>query len=748
MGTSGSTIDVARALRTMTSDVPISDGVLQLLLDTPLSHEELQRALPFHTLRTMRHCYTRNFALLLLKCVEVLANTAASCRSSNSKGQVVGVQPFLNALRVMRRILPIAMEDGGTPCEEVDGSSAEVTGSSDNSKADGGDAVPMQASSKALRDKRKRTAFTEMFVQSFFARGCVCNDEQPEETFPPLPGQSEPLGKFLVRLLLDCCFLEGLGAGVGTTPTETSGCTHSDVSLLWYSGVAGQRVAAESKAVTATTHAVRHELLGTLTVLLSYPLLLPPNTPDVFFTEVLLSPENASLLKPLVASTLNALLSYVPYGLLPYTSYWVGEEEDVVLMSARFLSSVICYPSAPVGNTGASCECDQLEDGSAASGVAVSQGARDFFRCLTREEATHIVHNLQNIVGLRLYAKRTYLPDSQRRFAASNESMMLLWRLIDLSPACSQAFGCEQVTLKYILPLVDYALDARRSPRLSSRLQLVLFILMRLTGSSSFCLQCNTPFRESIPFSFDTFVGTYNDLIVITLCYFLLMPHHSIRLLSPMCSAVISNMAPFVTTVSPVTAEKLSLVFTSVATRCLAYESVLSASSAAVENNVVVADEVTMVNVVETVCDVVQRRATGAAGLLSAFVPKRGLIENVAEVFGTRPNAEKEDGQQQHPSFHFTLTSPFMVNTLLAAVATANEAAHRAECEGGDRLAAIQGTVLEDHTPRCQRTAVKRLDPSWDMEIWSFVNHWYSMYQYSAPGSYGDSKSIKMLRFR
>ncbi|KAH9597160.1 hypothetical protein LSM04_004118 [Trypanosoma melophagium] len=763
MGTSSSTLDVGKALHSLLEDSVIDNKVFSLLLETSLSNMELERGVPLSDLRTMRHFYTRNFAMLLFKCIEVIANIVATRHESKEITPVMA-QGLQNAIRLLRRMLPIAMESGDTLSSEELEDSDEKTSLIQQPTERQEEEVKEEyenTSTERVKERKVRTHFTSTFVQSFFVENLACDDNTPLQPLPQLPlaDPNMPMAKFLGRLLVDCCFIRGLTLPNGSSPARPSK-THPfvDESLLWYTGVGG---GSTTMGVNATTHTLRHELLFTLTVFLSYPLHSSIGVRDTIFTEPLLNANDTPLFPTLIASALNALLSYVPFGLLPYSSHWVGPEELVVQMSAHFLCVVICYPGAPLRddtqNPHTSLTNETSDNREAKENVSneknkeeskepdvlarsqVIHSGRELIRAITTEEARYIVVRLQPIIGLKLYSNRTYLPESQRSFTMQNEFMMLLWRLIDLSPECFSAFGRETEVLGYILPLVDYAINARRNPQYFPHLQLVLFVLLRLSEVRTFCVQCNTPFREYIPFEFDSFVGSYNDLIIIMLCSFMLTNNEMIRPLHATCSAVISNLAPFVTTISLLASSKLSHVFASVATRCLAYEAQSTTTNTAnpVNTTDAIIDQMVMLNIVESVASILEYHESGATPLIAAFIERKSLVTAVSDVFLT---SERD---------HFLIppTSTFLIATISAAIAAAETIVERAQAAREDPVAAIRNTTLVGALPTPHRIVVKRLNSTWQMEQWAIATNWSSLYSHTAPGTFGDKYSIKMLRF-
>ncbi|KAK7195606.1 High-temperature-induced dauer-formation protein/Dyggve-Melchior-Clausen syndrome protein [Novymonas esmeraldas] len=381
MGSSSSTLETAKLVRTLLSVEAASPEPLTQLLNTVMTEEETAAAFPVEYIRQLRHFYTHNFAALLYRCVGAVAAVAVkrhevntTTGSPNALLTAEVVAQYQSALRILRCTLPVALEAGTTLVEEpIAAAVAADTSppSSDPAPAEGADAV--EAATPPPPPSPQRTSATARFQQLFFVEGRTCNDAAPEEVFPLLPRQNvhlspaQPyakplsLGSFLVWSLVECCFVRGL-----TLPdypvlpqTPSISITHAEVDtgLMWCPGI-GSEDPIEALTINASVPSfswaaprlprLRGSLLDVLFVALSSPVYNDPGFRDTIFLEPLLSTSTVPLMPTLSMSLLNTVLRFVPYGYLPYSSHLGVEEKELVVMSARLLNATLCYMGVPL----------------------------------------------------------------------------------------------------------------------------------------------------------------------------------------------------------------------------------------------------------------------------------------------------------------------------------------------------------------------------------------------------------------
>ncbi|AIN98766.1 hypothetical protein LPMP_241330 [Leishmania panamensis] len=363
MGLSSSTLEMAKLGRVLLSADAASPESLTQILTTTMTEEETAQVFPVEQLRQLRHLYTRNFAALLYRCIGAISavavkrdevNTSTSSPSALLTTEVM--TQYHSALRILRCVLPIALESGTTPLNEA----VDVRPNGHNP------AAPPDVT-------RSRTAATAHFQQLFFVEGKTCDDANPEETFPLLPQQDVhlspmqpyakplPLGSFMMWSLVECCFVRGLTLPeLPVLPTEARiSITHAEVDtgLMWCPGLASEDPIQAFTMRTSTPNftwamprlpRLRKALLEVLFVALSSPVYHEAGFRDTIFLDPLLSTSTVPLMPTLSISMLNAILQFVPYGYLPYTSHLGVEEKELVVASARLLNTTLCYIGVPL----------------------------------------------------------------------------------------------------------------------------------------------------------------------------------------------------------------------------------------------------------------------------------------------------------------------------------------------------------------------------------------------------------------
>ena len=176
---------------------------------------------------------------------------------------------------------------------------------------------------------------------------------------------------------------------------------------------------------------------------------------------------------------------------------------------------------------------------------------------LTFGEASYLLKGMAPLVRNITHAKVTYLPNSQRQFQEADELMVLLWKLLDRCPAFFEAFTRQPEVKQYLVPIVQYALEVLDAPLKFPQTQLVLFMLTKATSSRNFVIRCNEALTEFLPFTHFTFKGTFNDLIILTMHKLLVTAIESVDLLREYCANIIANIAPYVTSLCDVAAQRM-----------------------------------------------------------------------------------------------------------------------------------------------------------------------------------------------
>jgi hypothetical protein len=423
---------------------------------------------------------------------------------------------------------------------------------------------------------------------------------------------------------------------------------------------------------------------------------------------------------------------------------------------------------------------------------------RKALRDITITEAKVVIERMQAILGVNVYANQTYLPTSQVRFESLDEFMLLFWKILDLSPTCLAQFGSSPCALSYVIPILDYALEVRRSPLYVYRFQMALFVLTRLSEVRGFVLQCNQMSMEALPFRFPKLppTHTYNDLIVLALCIVMEMKDvASLTPLVPSCTVILANMAPFVASLGRAPSIKLVSLFAHAAYRCLRNGASTRASPAPASDSTVsivppptapeppvdTLQQSVMVNLCEAIASLLQYQANGSLYVLASLVDHRAVVREVKEAYIVHrtkvltgffplpflintldaavsvalPVVESTDALRKLSKYYMDTTSPqAVVNATAALERNSAFVPPVGMGEAGVGLASSDVAVERLRTlslvgvlPTPHSIIIRKFQSTKSIEHWTSTTFWTSAYIHSVPGSLGDRDSVKLVQF-
>ena len=797
MGSSSSVLDVVDAFKTLRSrDIALDDhSFWKPFFTSNVSPVDLFAIVTPKLLRDLRRTRPSSLASLLYKCTEQLMVFA-------SLGSKIGEpKSVLNALAILARVLPFALEPPQQLPPQLDtGISAggDRVGGGNGSVTVGGDVATSSS------------PFYENFPTHVFLGNLRCLPDGSQ--FPPLPG-GESLNVALMKSIVDLCFIPGFSIGPYQQPSKrTEGVAGGDrtwpadvvdPALLWGPGLGSVPSLTYPSPDTTSSH--RRAILSTLLVLLSVPLYIDqPICPEPLFRDLLTlgipstvrhDGEDAGqqdcvplpLSATFFASLWNTVTSYDPRGSLPYTSHFVSEHESLVCIAAQVLGACLDYsplllqPPPPVprepGSSGG------VETPSVS--LLASTAWKVLITC-SEAQAAELLAGLCRLIENNTYARSTYLPKSQRPFPMFDELVMLLWKLIDRAPPFLRALsdggsllgpagGFQSTTqqssvslgLSILVPLMDFAYAVRERPQQSfQQLQIVLFILQRVTVERDYCLLCNTPFKQFLPFPFPAFAGTYNDFIVIGMTTLMQLPPSTHAALQPFHESmahVISNVSPFMTTVSSLTAEKLVRVVQHWGSAAVLRPNtttltnpVATGSSSSPQQPAVVSPDVdsnrnpyTLALVVEAIATLLQYQYPGSFPLAAELAKNEVHICRLAEDYRTLalPLPERLRGKLLIPTLY--CASVCIAEALRKATSGGKSLALSFQQGSGDASATqssfVRQTTLVGSLPIPHQIICRRVESGYNTDAWLTKVFWGAVFLHSIPGTLVDYKSIRLF---
>jgi hypothetical protein len=743
MGSSSSVLDVVDAFKTLRSrDVALDDhSFWKPFFTSVISPVELFAIVPPKLLRDLRLHRPCSLAALIFKCTEQLMVFA-------SLGSKAGEpRSALNALALLSRVIPFAVEPARIPPNSVMGSSA--------ANGEGSVGVALIESSEENGNNLERldvSFFSENFAHHVFVEGLRCSADG--SLLPQLPG-GEPLNVALVRAMVDLCFIPGFTIGPYQDPSTTRSGANVDGAVLWAAGFGSVPDTSYANADASAAH--RRAVLTTFLVILSVPMYSEEAiSAEPLFRDILTlgvpSPSGEErvplpLGSSLFASLWNVVTGYDPRGSLPYTSHITSDHEGVVCLAAQVLGACMDYSpllcSPPIGED-QSREAQRSEEASgppqAASGSLLKSVPWGLMVSCSASDAKMVLGGLCHLIENQTYARSTYLPHSQRRFPIFDEFVMLLWKLVDRCPPFRAAVvqastvvprSPQQpvVGLGMLVPLMDYAFGVRERPQhLFQQLQITLFILQRVTAERDFCLLCNTPFNQYIPFDFPAFSGTYNDFVVIGMTTLMLLPSPFLTPFHESMAHIVSNVAPFMTVTSSIVAEKLLKVLQ----HWRSHDVLRSRPGPSANRN-----PYTLALVVEAMATLLQYQYPGSFPLAVELSKHEASIAQLAGEYRTLelPLPEALHGQLLIPTLHCAAT----------AMAKALEAERNGAPNVSDMESFRRRTTLVGSLPIPHQILSRRVDSGYSTDAWLTKVFWGAVFLHSVPGTLVDYKAIRLF---
>lgn len=429
------------------------------------------------------------------------------------------------------------------------------------------------------------------------------NTEKPEPfEIPSFDGllSGAPLGERLIDILCGLCFLENFTI-VPINVSKDEGITKdSDVPLryAWAPGVLTSSV--EYYNQTWQFDNYRVEVCLALVATLSRSVYFGPekSTPCPwleYFTG------HATPFTPvLFASLLNVAMRYDPIGWgVPYNHILTHNiTEQLMNVALELLSITLEYKStstlqpAQYQQTPAHL-ATQAAAASSASGAAppassdasqavppasgVSAPKQHGFQenifiallgRLTSTDFDFIFNGVLRMLNSPVIASNTYLPNSTKAVSCEQEMLTVFWQLIQLCrPFLSHTLRREEF-VELIYPVLHYIYQGRKDSAQLGRVHLGVFFLLYLSGEREFSIALNRPFNKALVIDIPKFYdGTYADYLVLVLIQMIVDGQRRLDSLWECLLTVLSNVSPYIKTLTMVTSTRLLKLFVTLSKR-------------------------------------------------------------------------------------------------------------------------------------------------------------------------------------
>jgi hypothetical protein len=334
-----------------------------------------------------------------------------------------------------------------------------------------------------------------------------CSVEQVDEMFwLPSASADVPLGRALLDVCLELMFLPQF-------------CCSSS-SQIWSQGLGSfvPKPQILDPALNSNRHAVVLALLG----LCSLPLFI--STSDMTakgnrFVSYLVSVD--SIMAQLVfRSLLNVVLCYdavgwgIPFGGLISS----GATNESFVSSCCQLLLILLDTSE---------ELLQLHASTAGySAVATAEDEAPRSLNMVLNDLTDICDprdfefmftSILTLLTNPLMASSSSIPGAITSISFFQETIILLWKLLDLHPAFTPFILRNFDVAQLVVPLVFFINEGRKDSAKAGLIHICTFVILLLSGQRNFSIALNAPFNVKLPTDLPAFSGNVGDLVVIVL---------------------------------------------------------------------------------------------------------------------------------------------------------------------------------------------------------------------------------------
>eukprot|EP00758_Cryptobia_borreli_P010606 Tbor_TRINITY_DN5583_c2_g1::TRINITY_DN5583_c2_g1_i1::g.13722::m.13722 len=621
MGNGQSIAEISKIVYELsTRDVTLADkDVWRKILLTPFTLKDLNSAMRASDLRRMRQYHPCSLASLIYCAVEqldifttaklklppsdksfnVILSVAAEKAANNKKDPEVTYQTAVNCLLLIAKIMPYALE------RDV------ITVSKEPPTLPGKVSAPPPSQTLSKVHSHAKEFMYYVLSENLTLEGITSkNGEENGVSHIPIKFPIEtPLSTLMANALVRAALTPNFTIGNYNKPVNLEDSLSNldfvvvDNSVLWSSGVGGSHDCS-TKATWALTNR-RHVLSAIVSTLTSQVYEEDPLEPDSLFRSVYTDIKLCPQMPTFVTCMLNTIGNYNAFGKLPYSSHITDEIEALVLECAEVLSLLADTSMLPsIRDKGMNGHANtSISDGPEKSISSHEKKVADddhlnkhsvwgVFRALSHKESLFIFRSIVKLISTRSHAKTSTLKYTQRALPRYDGFFILFFKFIDHCPSFFNIVSQDEFMLKLIVPILDYIDDITSNRLKVSQAQLGLFTLMRLSSSRGFAVLCNEKVKESLSFHLDHFEGTYNDLLVMSMFKWigtredantrksikeakakakregkeyitsdLKFPTYGLIALHETCAIIVTNISPYMTSVSIPTAFQLVSAF-------------------------------------------------------------------------------------------------------------------------------------------------------------------------------------------
>uniref|UniRef100_M4BPB3 HID1 domain-containing protein n=1 Tax=Hyaloperonospora arabidopsidis (strain Emoy2) TaxID=559515 RepID=M4BPB3_HYAAE len=511
----------------------------------PTVAEEIFTLIQPDDVRMLRHQQPTNLATMLSQAVAQLVQLVETPVPKY-------YQQALNCVRVLTRLVPFILEEGGDDFVQ------ELFW---HVKEDGEKGEEKEEEAEEVEEKEEAT------------------------------GAGESLAKQMLHAIMGLLFLPEFTVSIHAykgygeerrSATRSGESTTSGVlvfpSLLWHSGVGYP----DASVVNSSTYDKnRKEVLALLLTCFSSILYQKAETCSKWkdrFLEVATAPE-CPFVPTLFYSLLNIVVAYDPVGWgVPYAGSIVSDDREVLVdLSLQVLLVLLDFGQTLETTTGAMSLKPQLGSLTPvikrrSSSVTLRpsnplfDGVPNAYRALLSslqrpEDFKLIFSGISRLLNNYHQSMSTLLPNSIKQIKCHQELLVLLWKMLDENAEFLQYALKKADANQLVVPLLFLMYEGRQEPAKVGMIHICTFILLLLSGERDFGVNLNKPFTNHLPLDLPPFSGNHADLLIVCLHKIIVSGYEKLNSVYNCFLTIICNISPYCKKLNMVSAVRLMRLF-------------------------------------------------------------------------------------------------------------------------------------------------------------------------------------------
>ncbi|CEI93251.1 hypothetical protein RMCBS344292_07490 [Rhizopus microsporus] len=406
----------------------------------------------------------------------------------------------------------------------------------------------------------------------FFWTPRLIERERTEDGQKPQYDSLPPRGEMLLSLCLKSLFLAGF-----TIPSSIGTADNKVNYVIWETGVGCSTPIGSSRDNDMN----RIEVLRLLTVLLSKSMYTTPtqiiSKEDRWLTYMITKIEKKIVLA-FLCSMINISCKYNPLGwtVVPYNHIMFSDPRELLVGHClRILLIILDYRLPLIRNTSSTdVIVEKIEDLNLSptqnDGQVESSDNiyRYYLSKLHRaQDFQFLIDGIYRILDNPMQTLNNYIPGSLKRARYHVEMLMLCWKLLETNTRFNHYLMETERGLDLMVVLVFYANENKLDPSQVGLVRMCAFMLQTLSSNRLFGVKINKSFdgHASLPASskIPNFQGTYADYLILSIFSLIATSRGTLSTLYPAFIMTITNISPYLKSISPIASSKLIALFSS-----------------------------------------------------------------------------------------------------------------------------------------------------------------------------------------